>query len=108
MKLIKFTAVLAVFVPLILFSAEKSLKKDPVTNLIIDKGLEDVKENCTVCHTGRFIILNGGDKRFWEYKVLMMQNAYGLWKLKPEVKKRIVNYLAKYYSSRHNISLEDD
>jgi len=87
--------------------ASQKLQTDRVTGLVDDIGLQDVKENCTVCHTGRFIVINGGNKKFWAYKIGLMQNAFGLWKLKPEVKKRIINYLSKYYYKKHNISLEE-
>ena len=92
-----------------LFAQNKNSKLpiDSVTSLVVAPGLEDVKENCTVCHTGRFIVVNGGDRKFWSYKVKLMQKAYGLWQLKPEAKERIINYLATHYSKKKNISLEE-
>ena len=89
-----------------LLNANK-LTIDSVTSLVNDVGLEDVKENCTVCHTGRFIVMNGGDKKFWYYKIRLMQKGFGLWKIKPDAKQRIIEYLSKYYSKKHNISLEE-
>ena len=80
---------------------------DSVTSLVNDVGLEDVKENCTVCHTGRFIVMNGGDKKFWYYKIRLMEKGFGLWKIKPDAKQRIINYLSKYYSKKQNVSLEE-
>jgi hypothetical protein len=83
-------------------------KIDPVTKLVVDVGLEDIKENCTVCHTGRFIVVNGGNKKFWYYKIKLMQKAYGLWDIPKDKQERIVNYLSKYYSKKiNNISIED-
>ena len=87
--------------------ADQKLPVDRVTGLIDDVGLQDVKENCTVCHTGRFIVVNGGDKKFWTFKVGLMQKAFGLWELKPEVKERIIHYLSTHYSKKHNISVEE-
>ncbi len=72
-------------------------KIDSESKLIVDKGLEDVKENCVVCHTGRFIVKNGGDKKFWETKIRVMQKAFGLWDLDKRTHDSIVNYLAKNY-----------
>ena len=86
--------------------AEK-LPIDRVTGLIVDTGLQDVKENCTVCHTGRFIVINGGDHKFWTYKVRLMQKGYGLWKIDPKAKKRLIKYLSKHYSKKHNVSVEE-
>ncbi|MCH9739808.1 MAG: cytochrome C [Epsilonproteobacteria bacterium] len=79
---------------------------DSTTGLIIDKGLSDVKENCTICHTGRFIVVNGGDKEFWKKKLHIMQVAYGLWELDEEAKERLLNYLSKNYSKKVNVSID--
>jgi len=78
---------------------------DTTTGLIIDKGLSDVKENCTICHTGRFIVVNGGDRKFWREKISAMQNGFGLWELREGQKKRILDYLSKNYSKRVNVSI---
>ena len=80
---------------------------DPVTGLIRDKGLSDIKENCTICHTGRFIVVNGGDRNFWAHKIKTMHDAYGLWELTDSQKKRIVDYLSKNYSKKRNVSVDD-
>ncbi|HGZ70885.1 MAG TPA: hypothetical protein ENK74_05755 [Nitratifractor sp.] len=88
--------------------AAEKLPIDRVTGLIEDIGLQDVKENCTVCHTGRFIVVNGGDKKFWTFKVGLMRKAFGLWKLKPDAKKRIINYLSTHYSKKHNVTVEEN
>jgi len=80
---------------------------DPTTGLIVDAGLDKVKENCTICHTGRFIVANGGDKKFWKAKMRTMQTAYGLWEIDAKSKERMLNYLAKNYSKKVNITLDD-
>jgi hypothetical protein len=82
-------------------------KYDRVTGLIIDKGLDDIKENCTVCHPGRFIVVNGGGHKFWKYKVRVMQKGFGLWELDKKAEKRLIDYLAKNYSQKVNVSVED-
>lgn len=106
MKYFKLLTVFIIFNTLVF--AENKLPKDPVTGLVIDKGLADVKENCTVCHIGRFMIVKGGNREYWKYKIQTMQKAFGLWELKPEVRERILNYLAKHYFKKRDISLEDD
>jgi hypothetical protein len=78
---------------------------DMTTGLIIDNGLSDIKENCTICHTGRFIVVNGGDKKFWKEKITAMQDGFGLWKLREGQEERILEYLSKNYSKRVNISI---
>ena len=80
---------------------------DPVTGLIRAKGLSDIKENCTICHTGRFIVVNGGGKSFWAHKIKTMHDAYGLWELTDAQKKRIVDYLSTNYSKKRNVSVDD-
>ena len=90
-----------------MFSALFAKEIDPTTGLIKDVGLSDIKENCTICHTGRFIVLNGGDKEFWRKKIKLMHDGYGLWELTKEQKKRIVEYLAKNYSKKKDISVNE-
>ncbi len=79
---------------------------DSTTGLIIDKGLGKVKENCTICHTGRFIVVNGGDKTFWKNKIHIMQAAYGLWKIEKEDKELLLTYLSKNYPKKRNVSID--
>ncbi len=98
---------LVLFVSLLLSSSLFALKYDRVTGLVIDRGLDDVKENCTVCHPGRFIVVNGGGYKFWKYKIEVMQKGFGLWDIDKEVEDRLINYLAKNYSKKVNVSVED-
>jgi len=79
---------------------------DSTTGLIIDKGLGDIKENCTVCHPGRFVVVNGGKRNFWEKKIYIMQKAYGLWEIDKEAKVRILKYLSKNYSKKKSVSID--
>jgi len=78
---------------------------DATTGLVVDKGLGDVKENCTVCHFGRFIVVNGGDKTFWNQKIHNMQILYGLWDIDPVKKERMLEYLSKNYPNKSNINI---
>lgn len=95
------------FIILSLLTILNAKEIDPVTGLIRAKGLSDVKENCTICHTGRFIVVNGGDKKFWAHKIKTMHDAYGLWELTKEQKKRIVNYLSTNYNKKRNVSVDE-
>jgi hypothetical protein len=79
---------------------------DSTTGLIVDKGLGDIKENCTVCHTGRFVVVNGGNREFWKKKIYIMQEAYGLWKIDKNIKERMLNYLSKNYSKKVTVSID--
>ena len=80
---------------------------DMTTGLIIDNGLSDIKENCTICHTGRFIVVNGGDRKFWKEKIKAMQEGFGLWELRKGQEERILEYLSKNYSKRVNVSIDE-
>jgi len=91
---------------LILTTAVYAQDIDSTTGLIIDKGLDKVKENCTICHTGRFIVVNGGDRKFWEKKIHIMQVAYGLWKIDKKDKEILIKYLSKNYSKKNNVSID--
>ena len=93
-------------ISLIFATALHAEKIDNTTGLIVDKGLGKVKENCTICHTGRFIVVNGGNREFWEKKVHIMQVAYGLWKIDDKDKEELITYLSKNYSKKVNVSID--
>lgn len=90
-----------------MLSAQNIGDIDSTTGLIIDKGLGEVKENCTICHTGRFIVVNGGDRAFWKNKVRIMQVAYGLWEIEKEDKDALLTYLSKNYSKKKTVSIDN-
>ncbi len=71
---------------------------DPETGLIIAKGFEEVKENCTVCHSASFILLQKGDRQTWKEMVVWMQETQGLWQFDPKTEDLILTYLATNYS----------
>jgi hypothetical protein len=95
-----------VLIVLILATAVNAEEIDNTTGLIIDNGLGKVKENCTICHTGRFIVVNGGDRKFWTKKIHIMQAAYGLWKIDKEDKEILIKYLSKNYAKKKNVSID--
>ena len=93
-------------ISLLLATVVNAEKIDSTTGLIIDKGLSKVKENCTICHTGRFIVVNGGDKKFWTNKIHIMQVAYGLWKIEKKDKEILIKYLSKNYAKKKSVSID--
>ncbi len=97
---------LLVFIGITLVTTLHAVEIDSTTGLIVDKGLGQVKENCTVCHTGRFIVVNGGDRTFWKQKLHIMQVAYGLWKLDKKAEKSLLDYLSKNYSKKRSVSID--
>ena len=71
--------------------------KDMETGLIVDKGWEEVKTNCTRCHNAKIILQNRFDKKGWKELIVWMQETQGLWKL-GENEEVILDYLAKNYA----------
>ena len=92
---------------MILATMLHATETDMTTGLVIDRGLSDIKENCTICHTGRFIVVNGGDRKFWKEKITAMKDGFGLWELRKGQKERILDYLSKNYSKRVNVSIDE-
>lgn len=87
-------------------------KIDSESGLIIAKGFEDVKANCTVCHSARFITTQKGDRETWKSMIVWMQKTQGLWQFTPEVENDILTYLETNYpptevSRRANLKLKD-
>ncbi len=74
-----------------------AVKYDKDTGLIIDKGVDIVKGNCTACHSAKFIILQKGDRDTWLAMIRWMQKTQGLWEFDKETENTILTYLAKNY-----------
>ncbi len=70
---------------------------DKDTGLIIDKGVDIVKGNCTACHSAKFIILQKGDRDTWLAMIRWMQRTQGLWEFDKDTENTILTYLAKNY-----------
>jgi mono/diheme cytochrome c family protein len=73
---------------------------DPVTGLAIADGWKLVRANCTACHSARLVSQQSGDQAFWAYTVRSMQEKQNLWELEPDVKQKIIDYLATNYPPR--------
>lgn len=80
----------------LLNAAEAKKELDKETGLIIAPGFEDVKNNCTVCHTATLIIQKGGTKASWKESIVWMQKTQGLWDL-VDMEEPVLNYLAANY-----------
>ncbi|GAA5194727.1 hypothetical protein GCM10025772_28320 [Ferrimonas gelatinilytica] len=60
-------------------------------------GWETVKNNCTVCHSAKFITLQRGDRDTWESMIRWMQKTQGLWQFPDNVETTILDYLSTHY-----------
>lgn len=72
--------------------------KNEETVLIVDKGYETVKENCTVCHSAKLIIQNRMDRQGWLETIRWMQNTQGLRQFDAETESIILDYLSTHYA----------
>lgn len=94
-KLLTTLAVAGVLSMTNLLAAEKEI--DPQTGLVLGPGFEEVKNNCTVCHSAKFITLQRGDRDTWLQMIRWMQSTQGLWDFEPKLEDTILTYLAKHY-----------
>ena len=69
---------------------------DPGTGLVIAPGYQQVKAQCTVCHSGRLVAQNRADRDGWRQMIRWMQDSQGLWPL-GEAEATILDYLAENY-----------
>lgn len=94
------------------FSLLQANEIDKQSGLIVAKGIESVKTNCTVCHSAKFIILQRGDRDTWKSMIRWMQKTQGLWEFTPEIEDEILTYLETNYppgeaSRRPNLKAKD-
>lgn len=73
-------------------------KVDEETGLIIGKGFETVKKNCTVCHSAKLITQNRMNRERWLETIRWMQETQGLREFDPETEKEILDYLSAHYA----------
>ncbi|PSW17205.1 hypothetical protein C9I98_19555 [Photobacterium sanctipauli] len=77
--------------------AVSDYEKDKITGLVIDKGFEEVRANCTVCHSAKIITQNRMSYDSWLDSIRWMQETQGLWPLSVN-EPIILDYLTKHYS----------
>lgn len=71
---------------------------DEKTGLIVDEGVEFVKNKCTVCHSSKLIIQNRANYHGWQDTLRWMQKNQGMQPLDLKTERQILNYLAKNYA----------
>ncbi len=69
---------------------------DRASGLVIAPGYEQVKAQCTVCHSGRLVTQNRADREGWRQMIRWMQETQNLWPLGP-AEEEILDYLAGNY-----------
>ena len=67
------------------------------TGLIYAKGFDQVRANCTVCHSAKLVTQNRATREGWEQMITWMQEKQGLWELGKN-KTIILDYLASHYA----------
>ncbi|CCQ89628.1 putative Sulfite:cytochrome C oxidoreductase, subunit B [Nitrospina gracilis 3/211] len=69
---------------------------DPNAGLPQGEGRDAVMDNCTACHNAALILQNRMSRSEWDALITWMQDKQGLWELEPDVRKTILDYLARY------------
>ena len=87
----------AIAMSLLMHHIASAVEIDKVTGLIMDKGFEKVKANCTVCHSVKLVTQNRLDRKGWLEVIRWMQETKGLWQFDPETEKEILDYLSTHY-----------
>ncbi len=98
----RITGILIVFIimlTLVLMPGYASaVKLDKETGLVIGKGFDTVKSNCTICHSAMMITQNRMDRNRWLETIRWMQKNQGLRTFKPDTEKEILDYLSTNYA----------
>ncbi|WP_234497894.1 hypothetical protein [Vibrio maritimus] len=76
--------------------AQQDVERDRATGLVMDKGFEEVRANCTVCHSAAIIVQSRLSRESWQESIRWMQETQGLWPLTVN-EPIILDYLAKHY-----------
>ncbi len=61
-----------------------------------DADRELVADTCTACHSAALIVQNRMSRARWDETLTWMQEKQGLGPLSPEVRRRILDYLARH------------
>lgn len=72
-------------------------EKDSETGLVMEKGVETVKETCTVCHSAQLITQNRASREGWLEMIRWMQAEQGMDELAPKTEEIILDYLSTNY-----------
>ena len=70
---------------------------DKDSGLIMAPSWDDVKNNCTVCHSAKLITGQRGDRETWKSMIRWMQSTHGLWQIPDETENSILDYLSTNY-----------
>lgn len=92
--------------------ALNAVEYDQETGLKISPGFEEVKTNCTVCHSSSFIIQSKLDRQGWLSTIRWMQETQGLWEFDPKTEDIILTYLSTQYpqvsTSRRRLPIQKE
>lgn len=71
---------------------------DSQSGLIVDKGYQEVKKNCSSCHSLTLVIQNKASRKGWLEMLRWMQKTQGMAMLKEQEEEVILSYLSKNYA----------
>ena len=66
-----------------------------------------VELHCTRCHSPKLIVQNRQTREGWDDVIDLMQAKHGLWKLEPNDRKSILDYLETHLSPGSRDSMDD-
>jgi hypothetical protein len=72
---------------------------DPDSGLVVAPGYEQVRAQCTVCHSARLVTQNRASREGWQQMIRWMQESQGLWPL-GDAEPLILDYLEQNYGPR--------
>ncbi|MGI9228425.1 MAG: hypothetical protein ACR2P9_01040 [Gammaproteobacteria bacterium] len=78
-------------------AADNTDNLDQTTGLIMAEGWQDVRANCTQCHSALLITQNSGTRTVWQSRLVSMQETQGMEALSATLENRILDYLATHY-----------
>ncbi len=67
------------------------------TGFVVAPGFDEVRANCTVCHSSKLVTQNRATREGWEQMIIWMQEKQGLWDL-GDRKPIILDYLSTHYA----------
>lgn len=77
-----------------------SVEVDKDTGFIIAEHWEEVRDNCTECHSAKLVTAQRGDRKTWTDIIRWMQATQGLWEFDAATEDQILQYLATNYAPK--------
>lgn len=77
---------------------EETQPRYSIAGLPPGEGQEAVIANCISCHSSRLIVQNRMTRERWDKTIAWMQKTQNLRELSPDLRREILDYLAKHFA----------